>query len=120
METLQKTTTTEYIVNMRYCAENWNGMETEDGEINFEAQPLTEVEVTVELPSDATPWEVYWEADKLVDLIEVEKELNEEGGYGAEGDGMLIENQSTGITYVISYDSVRSNTSWDEFYTLRS
>jgi len=110
------TTPITYTVSLGYCAEDWDDGVLEDGSPNFDTQPTTTRTVSVSLPADATPFDIYCEADTLIDDAEVQQELNAEGGSGLDGDGIAIVRNDTNVEYSCSFDSIQPTTGWDKFY----
>ena len=109
-------TAIKYLVTLRYCAEDWANSENEDGSTNYDTQPLTERSVVVYLPTNASPWDIYSAADELIDVSDVLAELAAEGGTGYDGDGFSIQREDINTEFVIPYDTIKPNTSWDDFY----
>ena len=114
--TLDKTQLATFTVTMGYAPEGWENDTAEDGSINYDTQPLASRTVTVELPADAAPWEVYEAADELVDAERILQEFRDQDAYGLEGDGFSIHNSFTDLTYQISYDTIHHLDSWDKFF----
>ena len=117
--TIESLTTTTYVVTMGYCAESWENETLEDGSTDYDSQPCTTRTVEVELPTDATPFDVYGEADSRVDLDGVTAELEREGGVGVEGDGFETLNRATNTVYSISYDSISPDHTWEKFHAYK-
>ena len=114
--TLDKTQLTTFVVTMGYAPEGWEDDTNEDGSTNYDTQPLATRTVEVELPTTATPWEVYEAADELVDDESIRQQFRDQGAFGLDGDGFSIYNCSNDLTYQISYDSIHHLDTWDKFF----
>ena len=113
MTTATKTKTIEYAVTLNYCATEWVDADGEDS-TDYECQPTASRTVVVELPSDATPFDVYCVADAEINDDDILFELSEEGGAGLDGDGFSIAFNSK--EYSIGYDSIKPTASWSEYH----
>ena len=113
MTTAIATRTIEYTVSLNYCATEWVDAEGEDS-TDYDCQPTASRTVVVELPSNATPFDVYCVADADVNEDDILFELSEEGGAGMDGDGFTIAFDNK--EYRIGYDSIRPTSSWSEFH----
>lgn len=112
MTTLAPVKTTEYTVTLGYCATEWVDAEGEDSS-DYDCQPLATRTVVVELPSNASPFDIYCEADALINDDDVAFELSEGGGSGLDGDGIII--AFDGKEFRNSYDAISATTTWSEF-----
>ena len=110
MTTATATRTTEYTVTFLWTAEDWEGCLTEDGEFDYDNQPDTQsAAVKVTLPSDATPWDVYYEADGLD-----RGPIPVDGVNSWDSDGMRIE--FDGKCLFLSGYLIEPETQWSDFY----
>ena len=96
--------TTKYIVTFDWVAEDWNMEEEEEMD-----PPMTSSDpVTVVLPSNATPWDVYNKAEVLDEGPEDDPDV-----YSWDGDGIHIE--FDGKLYSLSGYMLSPTTKWSDF-----
>jgi len=109
MPTLAPATTIEYRTTFHWTASSWEGMELEDGDIDYDGQPNNDSDpVVVSLPAGSTPWDVYNKADFLAELPPIGQ-----GVYGWDPDGMTIEYD--GRCLFLSGCLINPDTTWDKF-----
>lgn len=102
--TATATSTTEYSVTFHWTAECFFDNDPEG------ITPCTSSEpVTVKLPSNASPWDVYSEADALVQEPEETEDVS-----SWDADGMTIEYD--GKSYCLGGYEIKSETRWSDFY----
>ena len=113
MTTTIAPTTTEYKVTFNWTASDWKDSTNEDGEYDYENQPDASTYITVTLPSDASPWDVYNEAeDEAIDnKCYFPKE--DEDVYSWDDDGMFVE--FNGKVLRISAGMLTHTTTWADF-----
>ena len=114
MPTATATQTTEYTVTLGYAPTEWEDGVLPAGDINNATQPSACRTVVVTLPSGSAPFDIYCEADGLIDDEAVRKELKEQGAYGLDGDGCCI--AFDGNEYQNSYDCVPNDATWEQFH----
>ena len=109
MTTLTSPVTTEYSVTFHWTASSWEGMELEDGDVDYAGQPNNDsAPVVVSLPTGSTPWDVYNKADYLAELPPIAN-----GVYGWDSDGMTIE--YGGRCLFLSGCLISPDTTWAQF-----
>ena len=107
-------TTTTYKVTFNWTASDWKDSTNADGEYDYENQPNDSTCITVTLPSDASPWDVYCEAEaKAIDNKCYFPE-DDEDVYGWDDDGMFVE--FNGKILGISGCLLKHTTTWSNFH----
>ena len=102
--TIAATKTTEYTVTFHWAAECFFDNDPEGDTPCTSSDP-----VTVTLPSDASPWDVYSEADALDEGPEETEDVS-----SWDGDGMTID--FDGKSYSLSGYQIKPETMWSDFY----
>jgi len=106
MPTLAPPTTTEYLVIFHWCASSWDGMEDEDGEIDYDSQPFEDSQaVVVSLPYGSTPWDVYSEANAIAKPPSIPDGVD---GWAPDGLSITI-GENTAL-----YSGLNPDTTWDK------
>ena len=102
--TITATKTTEYTVTFHWAAESGDWEETGESAPTSSSDP-----VTVTLPSDATPWDVYGVADALAEGPDKQDDVD-----SWDADGMTI--SFDGKYLSLSGYQIRPKTTWSDFY----
>ena len=102
--TITDTVTTDYVVTFYWVAEDWINSDSDDESPMSSSEP-----VTVSLPSDATPWEVYCKADALDQGPEKDPDV-----YSWDPDGFNVE--FNGKSLSLSGEQINSDTQWSDLY----
>ena len=100
--------TTEYQVTFHWTASDWDNSTDENGEYDYANQPNEVTQCTVTLPTDATPWDVYCAADKIIG----DKPDTADGIYGWDGDGITVEYANT--SRFLSGEKINQATKWTD------
>jgi len=107
------TTKTKYSVVFHYAAEDWKDCCDDDGNFDYDNQPTYSTdEIRVELDSDASPWEVYGEAEALEEFIHCS--ASNPDVYSWDSDGMTI--SFDGKCLSLSGEMIKPETTWSDFY----
>jgi hypothetical protein len=104
--TATATKTTEYTVTFHWVADDWT---EDDINENGDAPTTSSDDVIVTLPTGATPWQVYQEADALAVCPS-----SAGNDYGWDADGMTISFDDK--TLSLAGYQIQSDTQWSDFY----